>query len=272
METQNAKVRINPKNGRVTFTYFALFPQGRWTEIYWRNYKNHYSPTCTYTLGFDILYCAETSELAFEIYRHEFKSTDPDERKKELADIGATLWLKKDRSINIYRYFEEIPELKKFYTACPTEVTSLFNAQIFESRITIKLDRSNRKTATRSEFKKIQLKRIKNPRHEILLDPAGYLRLPRETLQMGKRVKVDLDPHTQQVTLTFGSEGERALKKDATLNIKTLLRDRGIKITQKLYMPYLIKNDRIVFNLNGTDPKLELQAFRSVTRALGVFE
>lgn len=268
METQ--KVRINPKNGRVTFTHTALFPQGRWTEVYYQNYRKHYSHLRTYAIGFDILYCAETSELAFEIYRHEFKSTEPDERKKELADIGATLWLKKDCSINIHRYFDEIPELKKLRQHL-VERPILFDAKMFESRITVKLDAlSNRKTATRSQFKKIQLKRIKNARHEILLDPAGYLRLPRDTLQMGKRVKVDID--NQQVTLTFGSEGERAIKKDATLNIKTLLRDYGIKITQKLYMPYLIKNDRIVFNLNGSDPKLELQAFRSITRALGIFE
>lgn len=267
MEAQTTWIKINLKNGRVTF-----FSHAFWTYKFFQNKKGQ-------AIGFDLFYCAETSELLFEKYEHNFNTVPETKncKRKELAEIGATLWLKKDNSINIQRYFKKIPELKKLHLALndtealdeSNKISKTFEAKVVGSDIRIKLDDSKKEAASRSSFQKLQLKRIKNSKHEILLDTLGYLRLPHFTLEMGKRVKIDISTE-EEITLKFGVVGDRALKKDATLNIKTILRDAGIRVSQKLYLPYYIEGDKIIFSLKSSDPKKDLQALRNVSKALGL--
>lgn len=261
------RIKISDK-GRVSFNLSDLFPQGKWRNLFydnyskWRNFSGSLKcvPSRNYALGFDILYCERSAELALEIYRLE----NGIDLKKQMREVGATLWLKRDSSICISRYFKSIPLLYK-------HSRDWIEAKIIGNHIIVKLDGTNTSEAPLSEFKKIQLKRMRNQDCEILFKPSGVIAVPRSFAN--KRTDFGFDPDTQTVTLTLNENGVRAIRKDGTFNIATLLRPFGVKPPRtNKYLPFTAEGNTLTFRLEDDDPTAHTKAVISLKEALGIIE
>lgn len=260
--------------GRVTFNHQILFPQGtKWQNIFFYNYGKHRSYNRTYAIGFNLLYCEDSEEVAFEIIRHEFlvspsmlktKTQIKDETKK----IDASLWMKIDQSINIEHYLKHI-NFRKYRPYGITRHT--LKVRQFDNYIIAKIDPENTEIASISQFKKIQLKRSRNPNLEVLVTPDGRLALPKDfQTPQCNRVTIDFDREHKTLTLKLDINGVRAIKKDHTLNIRTII--APFKIPQKMYLPFERTKNTITIKLTEADIIEEINSVRLIKRALGIFD
>lgn len=247
-------IRISP-NGRIRFPYELIFPDN------------------LYVVGIDVLYSQSTEELAFEITR--LKLNNHAERAVKIKELETTLKVKHDCSINISAYFGTI---NYFKIPCHEQILD-FDAKVEGRYIVIKLNTANKRNASLSEFKKIELERIRHE-SEISISTTGLLSLPKSQLteifkkpldQAKPRTSINFDPETKTFTLTLGSYGDKAIKKDGTLCLKTILKKHQIQINKRLFLPYNLDTDRITFCLTDEDPIEGRQSLKEVRKILGIF-
>lgn len=259
-------IQITDK-GRVTFDFHTMFPAGtKWQNLFFSNYGKHRSHNRTYAIGFNILYCQDSAEIAFEIIRHQFKSNS--NRLDEIKNIDASIWLKTDQSINIEHYFKHI-DFRKYRPYGITRHT--LQARLFDNYLIAKINPNNTEIASISQFKKIQLKRSRNTQLEVLITPDGRLALPKD-FQTTECNRVDIQFNQQDKTLTLmlDPKGIRAIKKDHTLNIRTLI--APFKIPQKMYLPFERTKNTITIKLTEDNIIEEINSVRLIKRALGIFD
>jgi hypothetical protein len=255
--------------GRLAFHKDLLFPD-----------SNGYD----WIAGVDLLYSKETDELAFEVYKLHCPSWR--DRKLIAQQLDTTLTVKTDYSVNINAYLGAIG----FFRLKTHTQTHNYEAYALDNYIVVKLNPDNPKSTIPAHFKPLTLERIRHP-NEISLSTGGLLSLPikplaalfnptdRDRLQKEPRMivreakiktNIHYDQDSKTFTLTFGTDGQRSVKGDGTISLQTLLKQNGIEIPKRLFLPYTLSGKTLSFCLTDADPLMERKALREARKILGV--
>lgn len=264
------QVTINP-NGRLTFPRDLIYPD----------------PTIYYVAGVDLLYSKESEEIAFEIYRIPLNSTDY--RSDKIKQLGTTLTIKPDNSINLKPYFKKI----NFFKLPTHHRNASYEAYVIDNYIIVKLNPINPKTNIPANFDKLEIERIRQP-NEISISTCGLLSLPPTQLaQMlcedyqdpdidqaarallrsrstTRKCSITFDQDTKTFHIHLTKDGDRSIKQDATISLQTMLAQNGLEIPKRLFLPYHISGNTLSFCLTDKDPINERHNLRQVRRLLGV--
>lgn len=245
-----------------------------------------YDTKKNFILGADILYSAETDELAFDIYRKETDTARYTYKRRPTRaskDLGASLFFDYSYALDakaylpLFNFDQYLPHFKALEESTLDPVTNqwktvvtkwVFECYQIDNFIIIKLNPNNPNSQNPALFKKITPKRFRKA-NEITLSKRGLLTLPRQPVEtISRKCDIAFDPASQTFQLTFTPNGSRTVHKDCTIRLDTFMKHHKLQIPERLYLNYELDGNTLTFRLDDLAP--DTHEMRRVQQALGV--